>query len=306
MMSEANSLHPSAGDKIDAPLSSYSYALIDPIQMAEPLARGDFEGLALKPLVPESLEADEPKLPLLVDLEILDEEDQQYWWQILEKARQHHQPPVFCALLQGPRGVASRIEIKEHLTKQLIQRNRRLNQRFLLRYYDPRVFAHLRWILQPHQLALLFGPLFRWSYIHRGEWHSVDAPLSDTKHTIESLIISANQWEQLNSVADINEIFKRVAEEQPEIMRGDFTVQAQQIFSFLERALQVHDLQDPEDRKVFAFHGMTISSLFDSHPLIQEILKRLQSDDEAQYQYETAALTPEQWQAIKLNHTPHR
>ena len=74
-------------------------------------------------------------------------------------------------------------------------------ERCLFRYYDPKVFAHLRWILNAAQLGELFGPVSGWTYWLDGGWRLASpAPRAAGR----ALAIDAQQGEHLRRVAAIN------------------------------------------------------------------------------------------------------
>lgn len=80
-------------------------------------------------------------------------------------------PPVICAILECDKATH---RLHSHLSARLALPKPE-GEAAIFRYYDPRVFAHLRWILKREQLGALMGPVARWTYLDRqAGWVTVE------------------------------------------------------------------------------------------------------------------------------------
>ncbi|CAN7634289.1 DUF4123 domain-containing protein [Trinickia sp. LjRoot230] len=92
-----------------------------------------------------------------------------------EQDRMSGAPPVLCAILECDK--ASH-RLQQHLAERLVL-PKPTEGTAIFRFYDPRVFAHLQWILKPEQLGALMGPAARWTYLDRNAgWVTVQGAKS--------------------------------------------------------------------------------------------------------------------------------
>ena len=274
-------------------LESDPFILIDRMQWAKEYAEGAFDDLYPVSLVPEGMEADKDKLPLLVNMATVDDDVKNRWAEMLKESSSSQSPFPLAMLLQMDRSQHDTEYLKTHLIQQLIQRDRQANLKYLLRYYDSRVLSHIQRIMRPGQMRYLLEPITRWDYYLRGTWHTITIP---TIAPAPLLLINNNQWDRIKRVGEINRVISHL----PAIdQQSAFDALAQKIEALLVKAQSLYHLANPEDRVAFAMHGMTINERFDTHPLMQEVFSRLEKDAASSYQYEVTSITEENWETIK-------
>lgn len=156
----------------------------------------------------------------------------------------------------------------------------------VFRYYDPRVFEHLRWIFDATQLAALLGPAVDWNYLNRdGNWATVrrnDAPLAP-------LQIGDEQRLTLRRLGLIEQAFQAIrATGQP------VDAQLPRLLNAQLAKGETYGLS-AEDLVVFAVHGALVSPYFDRHPRVSAVLH---ANADTPYSDATAHWTDEDWHSI--------
>jgi len=192
-------------------------------------------------------------------------------------------PPLVCCVLKTP---ADTDTIREHLANALVlQRPDRGISVF--RYYDPRVFAHLHWILNSDQIPSLTGPVTSWSYLSEaGEWLNI--PLQGK--SVSALELTAEQFSQLGRLSFV----RRALESLQDVLVAPPPVDLpRRLDSYMRRA-ESYGLPS-EDRIPFALHGILVAPNFDRHPKVRAVLA-----DVTQMPYGEAVSnwTDEEWEAI--------
>jgi len=167
------------------------YAVINPLQVG---AEG-YADLDVVRLLPVGLERHEHMMPLLVELRRLPEDTR---IELLERANRwssEHDMPLFSALLACPVEMS---RLVFHLQRQMVLRGPRGNSAWL-RFHDPRVFRHLRWLLAPEQMAGLLGPVAAWTWHDPGRacWHEHGRPRT---YPHARLTLSQAQWHALGEL----------------------------------------------------------------------------------------------------------
>ena len=141
--------------------TEHSFALLDQLSVDDLPAE-----IHADPVIPRGLENASHLMPLMIDLRALAEVQHSALVDWLEASLQRcGESPIACWL----KTQASPTRIRSHLAARLVVRSGN-GERCLLRYYDPKVFAHLRWILNAAQLGELFGPVSGWTYWLDGGW----------------------------------------------------------------------------------------------------------------------------------------
>lgn len=145
-------------------------------------------------------------------------------------------------------------------------------QKFLLRFFDPRVFRHLIWIFTPRQMASFVGQI--------AAWYWVDVETKDWRRTIPSHDepaerLSAEQWGSLHRIgllnltlADIRRMGS-VVEHDEKLYRD--------IDAGLRRAIEVEGLVDAEDQRLYAVHCLQHGIQWGERPEVRSVLKRVRS-----------------------------
>lgn len=154
------------------------------------------------------------------------------------------------------------------------------------RFYDPRVFRHLDWILRPDQLAHVYGPIVRWDYFSRQAWTSLTPPV---EQAAQALRVSTEQRATLGRVHRIEQAIKSISDA-GESLEGR---SPRQIDALLIKA-ENYGLSG-EDLVVFAVQGALISPDFDSHPAVAAALRQ---DSVRSYTDITSQWTDDNWAKI--------
>ncbi|MBN3853330.1 DUF4123 domain-containing protein [Paraburkholderia sp. Ac-20340] len=154
------------------------------------------------------------------------------------------------------------------------------------RFYDPRVFRHLEWILRPDQLAHVFGPITHWDYFSGQAWTSLTPP---AEQAARALLVSKEQRAMLGRVHRIEQVLKSIRDAGEALEeRGPRKIDALLIKG------ENYGLSG-EDLVVFAVQGALISPDFDQHPAVAAALRQ---DSVRTYTEITSRWTDEHWAQI--------
>jgi hypothetical protein len=269
-------------------LDAHDYALIDQLAVAN--IPND---LPVLPLVPSELKKEAHLLPLLLPLYELNEDTRSTLIENEARAIAIGQPPLISTLLASP---ADPKKLSIHLTERLVIRLS-LRIKALLRYYDPRVFAQLQWILPKPQLCSLFGPIENWSIYLDGAWQRIDAPVVGAAIWSTDATMSA----RLERIGMINQALARL----PSPRNGTRAQLGEQIDRFLVHARDCYQLNHDEDMVSFAVHALNVNPNFDQHPIIKSLIGRLAQEQQT-YSDATALLDESVWQSIGNDLTIHK
>ena len=183
-------------------LRTHAYALVD----REALGGNVPADWPLIPLVPRGLENDARRLPALLPVEAMTEDQRMALLETLDNPPAGYPLPVVTLF-------DSHIDpeqMRVHWVNRLLVRVPG-GQQFLLRSYDPRVFAQLQWMFSLAQLAALFGPIQRWTICLEGHWHGIRPPEHDD---LSGGAIGAEQAALLARIGPINEVLFKLPQEQ--------------------------------------------------------------------------------------------
>lgn len=198
-------------------------------------------------------------------------------------------PPLVCGIFETQ---AMTDDVREHLASSLLL-DKPGGGRGVFRYYDPRVYSHLCWILRSSQLAALMGPVTRWTYLDEtGDWQ--EARFDVVKH--EKLAVTGEQYRQIARIALVRGAL--------EPLRAAGIRIPQDLPRFLD--IQLHKAEQyglaVEDQIPFALHGVLVAPNFDRHPKLQSILARSR---ETPYAEAVAQWGDEDWQRIRQECARH-
>lgn len=237
----------------------YQFALV------EPMTCEDFpESVDVVPLLPAGLEDCAHLLPALIDLRSL---SQGRCDALLEWIERSTEPPLGALLATD----ADRGRTMRHLARQLVVRLAD-GRRSLLRHHDPRVFAHLRWILNETQLHRLLGPIRRWSYWRADQWRDVEC--GETQN-VRTRALDPAQSDHLARVGTINEFF---AQNGAPADDGEFAARARALSDFIARA-QTYGWRKRSDWLAFVQLCIECHPEFDRHPRIVRLIERLGQEE---------------------------
>lgn len=237
-------------------LKDHDYAVIDQAQLHESVGE-----LPLVPLAPQRFLSDAHLLPALLALNEMTDDARDNLHDRLNQQVQAGRPTL-CSCLLSYR--YSKHALVSHLKRHLIATPPQ-GQQVLFRFYDSRVFRHLRWILDPAQVNALFGGISRWTYIDQGRWHTVESQLSKPRSILR---FTGEQWASIQRIGLVNRVLVRL-ELPPET---DTCENGRQVDGLLNRAQTDYGLTARDDLVAFAMYGMRWHANFDRHPQIATIL----------------------------------
>jgi len=251
-------------------LFGQDFALINPLQVDS----GLWSDLPTVPLAQDTVAHQEHLVPRLLELRRLDDAVRV---DLLERSRRHgrnSRHPYFSALL---RTGASEWDVRAQLSRQLLTRAPD-GSRALLRYYDPRVFRHLRWLLSDQQLRCLLGCVETWSWCAgSGEWQ---VQHRGERSLLSTLRLQPGQWEALQRLDLLHRALRQLGRLVPGFDDDDAV--ARRADALLATAYQEQGLTDPADRCLFAVQAIAIHPGIHSHPHLASRLARVR-DGEISY-----------------------
>jgi hypothetical protein len=203
--------------------------------------------------------------------------------QQIERDIRSGRPPVICAMLESTELYGP---IQEQLSERLLL-PKPTEGAAVFRYYDPRVFRHLRWILKAEQLGGLLGLVDSWTYLDPEEgWVTVERPKCDGATAFE---VSRDQYAAIARI--------ELVEQAIDLLRTS------RMSSTADTPRQLHAQLvkgegyglSADDLLAFSLHGTLVSPHFDRHPRVGAVLA---SREETSYCDATAAWTERDWQTI--------
>lgn len=266
-------------------MSNYTYIIVEP-------SNGNIDDLSypfpyeLGELVPATRPALAGVAPRLCRLEHPANQLTAVRAKVEREARAGYAPTI-CAVFES--GAPTR-QLHEHLANALLlQKSPDVSAVF--RYYDPRVFSHLQWMLEGDQLDTLMGPVTAWTYFqqHTGWITRRFAARSTGELAVAQMTVSDAQYKTIARIALIERTLEPLRAQNAELSPD------------LPRALN-YQLDKAEryglpmeDQGVFALHGILVKPDFDRHPTIQAVLAGLH---ETPYSYAVAGWSDDDWKRI--------
>ncbi|MET3624545.1 DUF4123 domain-containing protein [Burkholderia ambifaria] len=191
-------------------------------------------------------------------------------------------PPVVCAIVECGKATA---RLQQHLADRLILQAPTSGDA-VFRYYDPRVFPHLRRILKAEQMGALLGPVASWTYLDpMSGWTVVNG-------ATEPEAVFAVTADQHARIARI-ELVQRALD----VLRRNGTAPRPDMPALLDAQLakgEAHGLAGG-DLLAFALHGTFVSPYFDRHP---RVLAILQAPRKGPYAEAVANWSAADWETI--------
>lgn len=167
----------------------------------------------------------------------------------LEMNENDDDPPVICLYLKSKAPVH---EIRDQLIKALYftDENR---QGHILRYYDPRVFFHLIWMLTPYQLTqvLHLNDVSQWTFWLEGKWYSWEIPVV---HLMAQEEKQTSPFKKLLRCGLVNQVLDKLP-------RIDDLRHRQKISMEIDRLIfqaMQHQLLTKKDQIAFAIQGLNL------------------------------------------------
>lgn len=265
-------------------LFAHDYALINPLQ----IEASAWESWPAKPIAVPQLGTQSLALPRLLNLRVLsDAESTTLYEQVLQWEKANPDRPFFTALFAAD---LSEERVLNRLGSRFLYR-RSPQEHVLLRWYDPRVFCHLLWLLDERQLAQLLGPVRVWSWRDAaGVWHQYEPAAIPA--TFAPFRPSPAQWATLGRLGVLNRILVYLASEYPSLQ-----VKPAQAEQFLAQAYETWDMEDESDCRLFVEQALCIHPDIHQHPAMRERLQQVQRR-ECSYVGACADLDPSDLQSM--------
>jgi hypothetical protein len=240
-----------------------AYAIVQPAQI-DPAYR---QGLDLHALVPEPFNAQPDLFPALLDLKALNVEQRASLFESAAAWESGIDTPYFSALLVTS---ASAAQVAAHLARRILVKRPDGGQE-ALRFYDPFVFRHLRWLLTPAQMDSLLGPVQCWHWrAPSGEW--LGQSRLATHASVPPLLLKREQWPTLMRLGDINLTLRRLARVAPNL-KDDESL-AQQLDKLLDEAWTKHGMVSALDRCLYAEQAVRYLPRIHTHPQLRQRLEQ--------------------------------
>jgi hypothetical protein len=244
-------------------LLEHDYAIINPLQVESAL----WSDLPTTPLVPKQVGARPELMPRLLRLQDMSDDAKTG---LLARAQRHEKfsrHPFLSALLVAD---VDSPGLAAHISLRLILRTPDGGNAFF-RYFDPRVFRHLSWLLTETQMNLLLGPVTHWSWRNMaGAWQQhmrVDVP-----SLLSGLRLTPEQWDSLQRLGLLNKSLRQIERSAPGIAIDDRS--ARRVDTLLRDAYEQHRLTDEADRRLYAEQAFRFHRHIHRHPQLVERLAR--------------------------------
>jgi len=265
--------------------------------LLDPSALSDAHTLASQPLkvcVPANWGQDAMGLPVLIDLAQCDVlQHEKLALQLENEDRSCQQTPLMhvgiCAHIEINMGIdAFAAHLAERLLVMPISRDgNRALKGVLWRYFDPRVFANLCWMLDSGSLATLTGSASRWTFPWLGAWYKFDAAADDGV-AIESQPLAAQadriagfmpvdmeMWARAQQVSTINQVLVRLAMLEPLWVQR--VAVARRVETAMTEARHCLHWDHPEDQAQYAEYVVRYGPAFLEHPKLIEYWPQIKS-----------------------------
>ncbi|WP_454712161.1 DUF4123 domain-containing protein [Cupriavidus nantongensis] len=241
-------------------LSDFAHALLNPLC----LEREEWEDLPVTRLVPPALKGQAEFMPLLLSFNGLTVPQRAILLDRIQ-ARERQGDSYLCALLNSD---VEKSMLCAHLSRLLVLARQDNGQHYLLRYYDPRVMRHLRWLLTDKQHGEFFGPISVWSWPASCGWITGRRPQQYSPG--QRLALHPDQWATLERMALINRALTELEILQPDLPQNDALFQ--RLDAALIQASTELALTDSEDWLFCAIQSVRFHPQIHHHP---QLLERL-------------------------------
>lgn len=240
-------------------LAAHQYAIINPLQVE----RSQWNELSTIPLVPQALYGREQSMPHLLHLMPLDDSQRADLLTRADTWDAHNDHAFFGLLLKSP---VSPERLVPHLTRQLVIRMSQGGA--LLRWYDPRVFRHLRWLLTIEQLHGFSGPVTAWTWRESSEhWLTHEVPAANSVHT--QLRLTPDQEAKIGRMGVLNRTIAQLKRCAPELVIDDDL--SRRLDAYLQQAFDRYGLIDEADARLFAEQAVRYPGIHQQPDAIQRL-----------------------------------
>ncbi|WP_234419617.1 DUF4123 domain-containing protein, partial [Xanthomonas fragariae] len=252
--------------------TNHRYGIINPLQI-EVDAWINWPSVSI---APKELRGQSDILPRLINFSTLSHSHQiELLDHMQEWEKSNPRMTYFSALLTSD---ADERKVVNHLARQMLQKTSD-RECMLLRFYDPRVFGHLQWILDERQINYLLGPIEKWSWrLLDGSW-AYQPRSADTGGL--GLKLTESQWGVLSRIGVLNRTSVHLTS--AGIPVGDIRFVA----SVIEQAYERWGMEDESDIFLFVEQVLLTHLGIHDHP---ELSRRLEQVQMGQVSYVGACL----------------
>lgn len=257
-------------------IDQYRYAIVDLAALPEDALSS---GIELRRLVPELLAGDSSKLPGLICLSDISDKERVLLQENLESAFRGERQHLISSLLDVDDAIKPSSVVR-HLTSRLIVDSPQ--GKAFLRFYDPRVFQHLEWILEPSQRRALFGPITHWAVCEPLRLRKIARPEVAGRRRWS---VSAEQRRWLDQVGLLNETLKKARRQQPALKTTEvdaLEALGRRILAAMAVAETRYGMNHDQDLVAFATHAVLHGDDFHVREVVQTLLASL-ADGENTY-----------------------
>ncbi|WP_175545572.1 DUF4123 domain-containing protein [Chitinimonas taiwanensis] len=264
-------------------IEKHAFALVDSLCIDESYP----SFLRGKPITLSGLERESHLLPRLVDLKSLSPHEKLQLLNMLDERCLLDETPPICTFFEAE--VETKAMENQLATRLLLHDG---YGKYLLRFYDPRVWIQLLRLLDSGQKKAIFGSIASWTVCMNGHWLNEKKPSSED---LASWSFSTGQLKKIALIGQVNTVLAITSTQFRGGQLDDFLRSSEKAEFLLERAAQ-YGISDEASLIEFALHGMTVHSDFHRHPKIKEIISSL---DKSTYRDASGMLDDEAWQEIK-------
>lgn len=255
-------------------------------------------GVTATPLVPRGLEASAHLMPGLIDLRALKQDVADALLEQLHAAHINGVAPLVDLLVDTK--LDAEAFARHWNNVQLVSPVP--GQSAWLRLHDPRVLHQLLRMLEQDQRAALFGRVQTMTYWLCGVWVATDANAAVATDPASPFAPPARwDWKRIERIGIINRALHE-AGTQGEAMHSN----GHAVEQLIAYAAQRYHLTSTADLVEFAKRGLTISTLFDTHPQIAPAMMPNDDDDDSTLADRLALIDEDVWQAIRHDAYEHR
>ncbi|WP_084227738.1 DUF4123 domain-containing protein [Lysobacter sp. A03] len=248
-------------------LLAQDYGLVNPLQVDSSL----WHDLPLVPLSPKDLAAEPASMPRLLALREMPEHDCLKLLERVHEQARRSKYPYFSALIASSRTAS---ELSAQLAARMIVRGPD-RRNTILRYFDPRVFRHLRWILNKTQMDSLLRSVDVWTWFTpAGTWSQYRCASAASPSRLR---LTDKQWEALQRLRLLHRCLEQIAIYLPKSLNDDAI--AQHVDALLHLAYTEYGLRDGDDRSLYALQAARFHPRIGEHPEIRIRLCKVQKGD---------------------------
>ncbi|WP_280542758.1 DUF4123 domain-containing protein [Chromohalobacter sp. 11-W] len=208
-----------------------------------------------------------------------------------EAMSRHGMPPALCALLRAD---VDPVVLQEQLSRFCLAATPTTRWMYC-RFFDPRVMAHLRWILMPEQRQSLLGKIRCWELLNSSRhWISISNQAPEAGSVLR-LSLDEDQLRHLEALPTIRECLTQWRDQDPQAPMDDAEA-GRHIAERLTHARQ-RGLQDERDRLALVLHELLVHPDILQHPDVAHAV--VMAKEGTSYRAVTSNWPQARWESIQ-------